>query len=60
MLTRAIILYRGLINVHNGKSFETFSLRLDGLGFKLGSFIFTKSLGSKIHTIKKSKGKGKK
>jgi len=48
------------IAVYNGKTFKSFIIKNKMLNnFKFGEFAITKSLGKKIHTVKKKKKKEK-
>lgn len=42
------------LSVHNGRNFMPISIKNGMIGYKLGSFVFTKRTGNRIH-VKKTK-----
>lgn len=46
--------------VYNGQKPMSLAMRGFGTYFKAGSFVFTKSMGSRIHSVKKKSDKKKK
>ena len=46
-----------LVDIHNGRSLVSLSLKGVGIGLKFGTFVPTKLLGHKIHIEKRKKSK---
>lgn len=58
-LTPLLVNMSNNFQVYTGRSFNNFDLKGLGACFKVGTFIFTKSIGMRIHTMNKKTSKKK-